>query len=105
MEYPSKKLRSALDIFKYGGHVTPVYADKVFSLFYDNKRIVIDLDEQKNKLDSFVQMLDTKPHINVDTAKLFRGISSLTRTAAYNQTEERLTLGAFKSNLDFTIKN
>lgn len=105
MEYPSKKLRSALDIFKYGGHVTPVYADKVFSLFYDNKRIVIDIDNQGNFLNSLFQLLDTKPHVNAEDAKLFRGISTLTRTTAYNQTEERLTNGAFKNSLDLTIKS
>ena len=42
IEFIQSSLRSALDIVKYGGHVTKKYKDQKFRLLYDNRREIID---------------------------------------------------------------
>jgi hypothetical protein len=41
-EFIQTGLRSAKDVYDYGGHLISTYKDKSFSLEYDNKRCVID---------------------------------------------------------------
>lgn len=40
-DYVQARLRSASDVFKKGGHVQVIYADRLYNLDYDNKRRVI----------------------------------------------------------------
>jgi hypothetical protein len=49
-EFIENGLRSASDIYKYGGNVILKYRDKKFSTEYDNKRRIIEVDS--NMLDS-----------------------------------------------------
>jgi hypothetical protein len=42
IEYIQTGLRSAKDVYDYGGHLIRTYKDRSFSLEYDNKRCVID---------------------------------------------------------------
>lgn len=41
-EFTQTSLRTAKDIFKKGGHVTPVLKDKKVRLYYDNRRQIIE---------------------------------------------------------------
>lgn len=41
IEYINTSLRSGLDIYKHGGHVTRVYRDQRFRLFNDGRRRVL----------------------------------------------------------------
>ena len=41
-EFIQRSLRSALDILKHGGSVTPAYKDRIFRVHYDNCRIMED---------------------------------------------------------------
>jgi hypothetical protein len=45
IEYIQTGLRSAKDVYDYGGHLMRTYKDRSFSLEYDNKRLVIDDDK------------------------------------------------------------
>jgi hypothetical protein len=75
--FPEIRLRSPIDIFKQGGHVTRVYMDKTFSLQYDNKRLIT------NKENSTI--LDSKPIKDSDHALLLRTAKSLDRSKKYTQ--------------------
>ena len=44
-EYVQTGLRSATDIYKEGGQVIQKYSDRSFSLEYDNKRRVIEIEK------------------------------------------------------------
>ena len=58
-------LRSALDVYKYGGHVTQTFTDQIFRLHYDNRRIItipIDLVPLFNNTEIIYNfLLDSKP--------------------------------------------
>lgn len=41
-EYTQTSLRTAKDMFKKGGHVTPVLKDKKVRLYYDKRRKIIE---------------------------------------------------------------
>ena len=41
-DFVQTSLRSASDIYKYGGNVIPKYRDRKFSLNYDNKRCIVE---------------------------------------------------------------
>lgn len=49
LEFIQSSLRSASDLYKRGGHVTMVYSDRMFSLVYDNKRIIVDNTDKADK--------------------------------------------------------
>lgn len=57
-EYIQNSLRTATDIYKKGGHMSMVYKDRLYSMSYDNKR-VIQRNDNKQRCD--VSMLDSKP--------------------------------------------
>jgi len=40
LEYIQRTLRSGLDILKEGGSVTTVYKDKIFRMYYDNRKVM-----------------------------------------------------------------
>jgi hypothetical protein len=57
IEYIQTGLRSAKDVYDYGGHLIRTYKDRSFSLEYDNKRRVID-----NEIDNEINCIkDTLP--------------------------------------------
>lgn len=54
-----QSLRNANDIYKKGGHVIMSYADREFKLLYDNRRRIVDDDEQC--VDPCKELLSSKP--------------------------------------------
>jgi len=75
--YINKRLRSALDIYKRGGHVTVELKDQTFRLFFDNRRLIITT-EKENGVFNFEEnkwnLLDSKPLEDVEMAELHRYI-------------------------------
>ena len=59
IEYVQTGLRSASDIYKKDGHVMATYKDRCFSVEYDNKRCIVDLNKN---YELYKQgLLDSKP--------------------------------------------
>jgi hypothetical protein len=91
LEYISTRLRTASDIFKKGGHVTSILADKSWSIIFDHKRRIIlggsDVTDYRTKL------LFTKPHLTVDDAWGYRTFIKTVKTGDYEVGETKLTLG------------
>jgi hypothetical protein len=96
--YLNHRLRSSLDVFKHGGHVTSVYKDQVFRLFYDNKRVI-----QEGGGD----FLDSKPVQNIDQAELFRFLGKLPRKTMYekNTTSVNSYKNTYKNTIDVVARN
>jgi hypothetical protein len=78
-------LRSATDIFKDGGHVTPIYRDQTYSLDFDHKRRIsgtlkntslIDSMPLKNYTEGRILRLLAKKHKNSYMNKVYVGINS-----------------------------
>jgi hypothetical protein len=67
LEFISMRLRTASDIFKKGGHVTSILADKAWSIIFDHKRKII-LDEDDSIIDYRNKLFFTQPHLNVENA-------------------------------------
>lgn len=103
--FVSKRLRSALDIYKFGGHVTNEYKDQVFRLVYDNKRKII-FDESKEKTFEIDRLLDSNPVKNVDEAGLYRTLSKKPYVKKYQrQLNVRVFRNKYKNVLEITIRN
>lgn len=75
--YLHHRLRSALDIFKNGGHVTSVYKDQIFRMFFDNRRVI------QEKVGNTI--LDSKPVKDVNQAELFRYLGKLPKSNIYQK--------------------
>jgi hypothetical protein len=89
-------LRSALDIYKEGGHVTRTYSDQIFRLMYDNKRLIIDSDNT---------LLDSKPLNKADIGELLRYISNLPKSKQYSRNSNTVNLNKYNSNIELFARN
>jgi hypothetical protein len=104
LEYISSRLRTASDIFKKGGHVTSVLADKAWSIIFDHKRKIV-LGTEDKVTDYRTKLFFTDPHITVDDAWGYRTFVKTVKTGDYEVGETKLTLGRYKSELDLTVKS
>jgi hypothetical protein len=89
-------LRSALDIYKEGGHVTRTYSDQIFRIMYDNKRIIVDSDNT---------LFDSIPLRQADIGELLRYISSLPKTKQYSRNSSSINLNKYNSNIELITRN
>lgn len=87
--YINHRLRSALEIFKKGGHVTSVYKDQVFRLVFDNRRKIIQPVELEGGLESELVnksiLLDSHPVEDINQAKLYRYLGKLNKSTVYQK--------------------
>jgi hypothetical protein len=83
-EFTQKRLRSAKDILKKGGHVIPSFKDPKFRMYHDNRRQIIEPENFKGH-DLSNDLLDSKPFLNKDQASRFRFISKFPYSIAYNK--------------------
>lgn len=89
-------LRSALDIYKEGGHVTRTYSDQVFRLMYDNKRIIVDSNNT---------LLDSVPLNKADIGELLRYIGNLPKTKQYSRNSSSANLNKYSNNIELIVRN
>jgi hypothetical protein len=104
LEYVQSSLRSALDIYREGGHVTMVYKDQTFRLHYDNRRI-IEEPRGLETTDFSSIMLDSKPVPNIEYCKNLRFMSKLHKQRLYNRQNSTLTGNKYKNYTDLAIRN
>jgi hypothetical protein len=52
VEFIESGLRTPTDIYKNGGHIQMMYRDKVYSFEYDNKRRIVENQQNEGLLDS-----------------------------------------------------
>jgi hypothetical protein len=85
IEFVQARLRSALDIYRKGGHVTKVYTDRTFRLHFDNRREMIIPEGYENNTDFSNIIFDSKPVYNIKTVKYLRGMSKINLISKYDQ--------------------
>lgn len=106
LEYIQFSLRSAKDIFKKGGHVTPVYKDQVFRLHYDNRRLIqIPNNFNEQNFDLSQILLDSLPVKSVEESGNLRSISKIHKSKLYNRETSGLSGNTYKDYTDLAIRN
>jgi hypothetical protein len=105
-------LRSALEIFKNGGHVTPVYKDRKFRMHFDNRRTILIPSELLSifKNSEFIDysniLLDSMPVETKDLCGLYRFYSNISKQSIYQKNTSRAgSKTVYKSYLDIAIRN
>ena len=84
--YINRRLRSALDVFKRGGHVTNEFKDQFFRLNYDNRREILFDVSANNEFNASEKLLDSKPVEDISVAELYRGLSKKSFVQKYQRT-------------------
>jgi hypothetical protein len=103
LEFIQTRLRSATDIYKYGGHVTMVYRDQLFRMHFDNKRILLDEGKDLSK----EILLDSNPLNSVSQGENLRFISKLPKLKQYTRFSNLVVNNAarYKSVEDLAVIN
>lgn len=96
LQFLRSSLRSALDIYKEGGHVTRTYSDQVFRLMYDNKRMIVDSNNT---------LLDSIPLNKADIGELLRYIGNLPKTKQYSRNSSSVNLNKYSYNIELIARN
>jgi hypothetical protein len=92
IDFINTSLRSGLDIYKYGGHVTKTYRDQRFRLFNDGRRCIIIPNHLVNDVydgtldwDATNSLFDSKPVEDISQSRLYRSVISLNKTDLYSR--------------------
>jgi hypothetical protein len=97
-------LRGANEIYKHGGHITPIYKDKIFRLLFDNGRLIED-DSSNQGFDLSVKLLDSKPLNTVEQGVNSRYLSKMQWTNLYNKNTTMKKGSVYKNQLDIAVRN
>jgi len=105
LEFIQFSLRSALDIYKEGGHVTPVYKDQKFRLQYDNKRLIIIPKGYEDTIDFSNILLDSVPVPNKEFSKILRFLSKFHKQSIYSKGTSVSSGNKYKNYIDLAVRN
>lgn len=108
VEFIQQRLRSALDLYRNGGHVTKIFADRLFRLHFDNRRIIqIPEKELLANVDFSDKIFDSLPASDIDTVKYLRGMSKINVNPRYDKRLGNLTISQnkYKDYSDIAIRN
>jgi hypothetical protein len=105
LEFIQKSLRSALDIYREGGHVTPVYKDQIFRLLYDNRRLIIIPKGYENTFDFSNILLDSNPAPNKEFSKTLRFLSNFYKQSIYNKGTSVSSGNRYKTYIELAVRN
>ena len=95
IEFLQTTLRSALEISKFGGHVTMKYEDRKFSLLYDNRRFIQD----DKLLEQLLENNTIKMSFNESESEISKiELIKLSKRGYYNNSKFDLTK-SFKEHL------
>jgi len=105
LEFVNQSLRSALDIYKDGGNLTPILKDKKFRLHYDNKRLIILPEELENTIDFSDILLDSKPVSNSEYSRILRFLSKFHKQSQYNKQTSTSMGNVYRSYVELAVRN
>lgn len=103
--FVQNSLRSALDIYKGGGHVTRVFKDQMFRLQYDNKRLIIIPKGYENTIDFSNILMDSIPVPNKEFSKTLRFLSKFHKQSIYSKGISISSGNKYKSYIDLAVRN
>lgn len=104
LEFVTKRLRGAKDVFSKGGHVQHVYKDQKFRLYHDNRRQIIEPPGFKGHNLSNT-LLDSKPIITGPQVLQMRSLSRFPFTLSFNKQTSIRSGTTYKSYLDVGVRN
>jgi hypothetical protein len=96
ISFASTTLRSAIEIYKKGGHVSMSYRDQDFRVYYNNNRII-----EEPGIDGF---FNSRPVKSVEEALTQRRYSQITRGTAYQRNTSLRSNNKYSSNLEIGIR-
>jgi hypothetical protein len=105
LEFIQSSLRSALDIYREGGHVTRVYKDQIFRLLYDNRRLIIIPKGFENTIDISNILLDSNPAPNKEFSKTLRFLSNFYKQSIYNKGTSVSSGNRYKTYIELAVRN
>ena len=132
-EFEQRGLRGGNEIYKRGGHVTNVKKDRVFSMLYDNRRRIKDLEDNRLELPSEVieeirnhegdvsdvisilmrakeagygrdGLLDSDPLVDKDEGLLLRGVSKIFKPIYNQMSSKRLDVKTISTRLMAAVR-
>jgi hypothetical protein len=95
IDYLQSRLRGGKEIYEKGGHVTMKYADRTFSMEFDNRRII----KEKEIVDLSNILLDSSPFTDLEECKNLRSLKKLIKSIDFN----KIPLASFNSKKHRTI--
>jgi len=98
--FTSTSLRSAIDIYKKGGHVTMGYSERDFRILYNNNRVVVDFLENNDE----GGLLRTMPVKSVEESLTQRSFSRLTIGSVYQKNTSIKTISKYRCNLELGVR-
>lgn len=104
LEYIQTSLRSAVELYKEGGHVTMVYKDQTFRLHYDNRRM-INLYESKDVEDITSTLLSSQPLRSTLHCSTLRSLSKIHKVKVYNRESSQVSSNQYRNKLELAIRN
>ena len=99
-EFVQSGLRSALDIYKHGGHMIQKYSDRTLSILYDNRRCIIENESSENK---GVGFYDSKAWNSISEYARIRTLKSLVKTPIFTGYTTQVSK-AYKSYIDTGVR-
>lgn len=106
LEFIQQRLRSALDIYKNGGHVTKTYTDRLFRLQFDNRREIIIPEGLENNIDFSNIMFDSNPASDITKVKYLRGMSKINLNSIFDKRLGKTTVSnKYRDYTDLAIRN
>lgn len=106
LEFVQQRLRSALDIYKKGGHVTRIYTDKTFRLHFDNRREIVIPKGFENNTDFSNIIFDSNPVQDIIKVKYLRGMSKINLNPKYDLRLGKTTASnKYHDYTDLAIRN
>ena len=102
-EFIQSGLRSAIDIYKYGGHMISSYKDKSYNILYDNRRCIIEGNNNNNNDINKTEFLDTIPWKTVTGYEKIRVLRSLVKTPVFTGYSTQISK-TYKSYIETSVR-
>lgn len=103
-EFTQTRIRGANDIFKKGGHVTKTMRDQVFRMLYDNRRQIVE-PENNTETNMSDKLFDSTPLFNKLDCLKQRFLSRLPFSLPFHKNTSKTRTSKYKSYLDVAVRN
>lgn len=98
-DYIQTSLRSSKDIFLKGGHVVVKYKDQSFKMAFDNKRKIIESNENRK-----TSLLDSRPWEDIKVCSDVRSLIKMVYNTEYNSLLTKPQGKGYKTHLETAVR-
>lgn len=93
-------LRSCDSIYNKGGHATALYRDQLYSLCYDDKRLIVD----NKRIPESSTWFDSNPHKDVESALEIRKLARITSTQPYSRITNVKSRNKYRNDTELAMR-